>query len=183
MRKIDVVILIVLSALGASVWRSRLPQGGVEPTSTPALTRSGRWEVLSGPFSVAGLRMGASEASVLEALGQPREKRQENAETSQWVYANDGSELILTLLEGRLVAAIGLGRWALTMEGKPLPAFLASREELRAALGQPDRTEATGAYGEGAWIFTRRPGELTYHFEKEMVTQFSVTGEVKPLPR
>lgn len=180
MRKLDVAILLILSALGAYYWRSNRPGLAPQPTLTPNLTRSGRWEVLSGPMSVAGLTMGSSEAAILKSLGQPAERRQENSETSQWFYRSDGAELGLTLLEGRLVAAVAVGRWGLSFEDKPVAGFMATQAQLRGWLGEPSRTEPTGAYGEGAWIYTRRPGELTFHFQQGRVAQFLVTGEVKP---
>lgn len=183
MRKLDFALLVSLSALGAYFWHPRPTPSSPPPTATPPpLTTSGRWEVLGGPIEVAGLRMGASEAEIVQALGQPPEKQQQNAETCHWVYPTDGDgQLALALLEGRLVAAGAIGRWALSQEGRPLPGFMATQAEVERSLGSPTRKE-TRADGLASWIYTRRPGELTYTFEQGRVSQFSLTGEVKPLP-
>lgn len=179
MRKMDFALLVSLSALGAYFWHPRPTPSTPPPTASPRLTASGRWEVLKASIEVAGLRIGASQADIVQVLGQPDEKHQQNSENHQWIYASDGGQLVLALLEGRLVAAAAMGRWSLSQDGRPLPAFTATQAEVQRSLGPPTRSE-TRADGLSSWIYSLRPGELTYTFEQGSVSQFSLTGEIKP---
>jgi len=194
MRKID--FLILLSVCGVSALFLARLKPAAQPTSvsgspiasspaasaTPVpklLSKSGRWEVLAGTYRVAGLSMGASDSEVIQHLGQPTRKEESNAETHQWLYQSDGGELTLTLLEGRLVGAGAVrGRWSLSQQEQNLPAFMASRAEVEAAWGQPTRVDQGGS----VWVYSRRPNEVTYHFENDRVSQVWVTAEIKPRP-
>ena len=175
MRKVDVIILVSLVALGATFLRPRPPAGGTpSPTYSPMFTRS-HWEILPCPFEIAGLSLGMTGAEIEARLGVPADKH-EDQETSTWTYRSDGADLHLTLLEGRLLVAGGSGRWSLTEQGQPRPGFMASQEEVRAAFGEPQRRDKE------AWVYTPRPNEVTFHFANGRVSQVWIATEIKGRP-
>jgi hypothetical protein len=183
MRKVDIVIVLAVVALGAAAWQQK-PVPVKAPTAAPThactpdamTTSSGRWTVLPARYQLAGLSIGMSETEIVARLGQPADKNVQNSESSTWTYASDGAELHLAMLEGRLIMIGGTGRWALTEGDRSLPGFQSSQAQIEATFGQPDRRDAPPT----AWVYTRRPGELTFHFDQGRVSQVVVTGEIAP---
>lgn len=182
MRKLDVVVVVVVVALGAALLhRSQTPF--VTAQSTPTVvaaesmkTQSGRWTVLPNKYSLAGLTIGMSESEVIAAKGEPSDRNQQDAQTATWTYTSDGADLHLAMLEGRLIMIGGIGRWMLTQDSQSLPGFMASKAQIEAQFGPPDRKDEAAP----AWVYTHRPGELTFHFQDERVSQVVVTGEIAP---
>lgn len=201
MRKLDFLIVVGVIALGAAGWQLRTVSCPLSPTSSctasaafPAGSRetgSGRWSVLANRYSYAGLTIGMSQSEVLTVLGEPARKQQENQESSTWSYTKDGAELNLAWLEDRLIMAGGTGRWPLIDGGRgndcdpgrpeativPAPTVGSSRMEVINYLGfdgQPQRKDGTSL------VYSVRPGELTFHFEQDFVSQVVVTGEIAP---
>lgn len=134
------------------------------------------WDLVLNSYEVAGLAIGFTEEQVLQRLGEPAERKQEQLGTSSWWYESDGGQLMLIFLRGKLMGATSLGgRWSLTRKGQPCPGFLASRSQVKSFFGAPSRAE-----GEASWVYADLPGELTYHFEGDRVSQWSLVAAFRP---
>jgi hypothetical protein len=176
MRKLDLAVLLLVVA-SASAWWTRKSS----PRATgPVLTRSGRYQILPPPYGLAGLPIGSDEKTAETTLGKPNQKNLSNEETHSWSYERDGQTLNLTFLDGRLIAEGGTGRWSFEQAGQPSRTWFRSPQaDVTSAFGSPGRTDESGAA-----VYPGRPGELTFHFDKEgLVEQVWITGEVKPLDR
>jgi len=178
MRKIELGIVIVTVALATAWWNKTTP-----PVATPTpkgeiaqklMTRSGRFEVLPGPYGLAGLFTGCTDTWVVAALGEPNSKADEDKETHTWTYANG---LHLVFLENRLISMGGEGRWAFSDHGvEASTLFMQPQARIREFFGEPTRVD------QSAWVYNTHPGELTIHFNNDTVSQVYIVGEIKPTP-
>lgn len=189
MRKVDFVIVLGVIALGAAGWQMR---GGLNnsPVKQSAAaspfpqgsqpTRSGRWSVLPNRYGYAGFHIGMSQAEARDLWGEPSGRNQENQESSTWTYSRDGGELHLAWLEDRLIMVGGTGPWALGSDpGRAstpveLPRVGHDAGYVKGLFGPPGRKD------ENAWVYSTKPGELTFHFDRDRVSQIVVTGEIAP---
>lgn len=190
MSKLELALVIVVVAV-ATAWWSQNPKetappqipartstpGSLPATPLPFLTRSGRYEILAPPYSLAGVPIGADEKAVTAALGKPDSESEKEKETHSWIYERDGQRLTVTFLENLVISVGGSGRWQFDGPGQPGGTlFMQTEKTIFEKLGQPTRTDKNTA------IYNSKPGELTIHFSSSgTVEQFWLTGEVKPL--
>lgn len=180
MRKIDVVLVLLVVGCSTAWWSQQHPplssSSVVTATPVPLLTRSGRYQILSPPFYLAGVPIGSDEKAVEAALGQPNKKDLSAEETYIWLYERDGQNLNVTFLDGRVIAEGGTGRWSFNDPLRQRTWFMAEQAEVVSQFGSPKRTD------NHTLVYPGQPGELTFHLDPQNhVQQVWVTGEVKPL--
>jgi len=125
-------------------------------------------------FVVAGLELGIPPDQIASQLGQPGEQHRVTGRLSAWKYRRPGVKLTLSLWNGALTTIQAQGKWKLELEGKTLPAFGATPEEIRAALGPPIKP-GDALLGKDWWIYHRHNQELRFHFEEGHVSEFALT--------
>lgn len=154
-----------------------MPSSALPVTPTQLMrTRSGRYEIHSPRYRLAGIPIGCTEQGVLAALGKPDKEVDKDKETHSWIYERDG-HLNVTFLEDRVIAVGGSGRWSLEEAGQQgFTPFMMTQRTVLMNFGAPMRVDKS------AQVFDAKPGELTLHFSKnDTVEQFWLTGEVKPI--
>lgn len=187
MRKVELTIVALSVAVAAGWWtqRGRTPSDSATPSSVIPVTtshrlqtRSGRHEIHSPPYILAGVPIGSNEAAVTAALGKPDRESSEGLEDyNRWFYERDGHTLTVIFLEELVIGVGGSGRWGLEQSGKPgMTLFMQPQSKILARFGKPGRTDKnTVTYNAG-------PGELTLHYDKGgKVEQFWLMGEVQSI--
>ncbi len=183
MRKIEMALVVVLVAAATACWSQKSQTlSSVIPieTSHRLQTRSGRHEIHSPPYILAGVPIGSNAAAVTAVLGKPdREGSQGLEDYNRWYYERDGQTLTVTFLEELVIGVGGTGRWGFVRAGKPgMTLFMQPRSKIVANFGEPGRTD------KNVVTYDAHPGELTLHYsEGGTVEQFWVVGEVKPLTK
>ncbi|MBN9415537.1 hypothetical protein ABS71_17055 [bacterium SCN 62-11] len=184
MRKLELAFVVILVACATAWWtHSKEPvavssQLTVTPTHNMK-TRSGRYEIHSPAYQIAGIGIGSPEEGVVAALGQPDRKEDDEKakEAHRWIYERDGQQLTVSFMEERVIGVGGSGRWGFEEPGKPgMTLFMQSRETIAARFGTPRRSDGS------AVVYDAHPGELTVHFGPGgTVQQFWLVGELKHL--
>ena len=178
MRKIELAIVLSTVAIATAWWNKSTPPPKVE-IAQKLMTRSGRFEILAGPYGLAGLQIGCEDKTVVATLGEPNSKADEDKETHTWTYTSDGSKLHLVFLENRLIGIDGSGRYSFSNHGaQDSTLFLMSQDKVRQLLGEPNQFNLD----ETPWVYQTKPGELTIRFQNKTVAEVEITGEVKPTP-
>ena len=178
MRKIEFALILFVVSLGAASWSRSTTVTAPGPESRVApqkiLTRSGRYQILPGPYGLAGLSIGCDESEAVAVLGKPARKTKVRRETTLWTYKREGSDLHLFFLENRLLGIVGVGRWEFgKRETQDSTLFLMGQENLRKLLGEPTRSQKS------AWAYETQPGKLTVRFDKEVVAEVDIMGEFR----
>lgn len=188
MRTLDLILVVVVASLGGVCWMHKPPSPrgqpllvattSSRPSARPLTTSSGRWTVRPSRYQLAGLAIGMSDVEIVARLGQPGKVRSlqddEFGASSEWTYRADSAVLRLTLLEDRLICMRSIGGYGLSFAGRELPGFLSSPERILAAFGQPDSQDTAMS----AWIYERWPGQLSFRFLQDQVSEVAVTGAV-----
>lgn len=182
MRKLELAFIIILVACATAWWthpkEPAPPSILVTPTQNMK-TRSGRYEIHSPPYRIAGIPIGCTEMGVRELLGKPTLEREDERakEAHHWDYESDGQKLTVSFMEDRVISIGGTGRWGFEEQGKPgMTLFMQSRETISTRLGAPKRNDGV------AEVYDAHPGELTIRFGPNgKVEQFWLVGELKHL--
>ncbi|MBT9588246.1 hypothetical protein IV102_33220 [bacterium] len=125
-------------------------------------------------FVVAGLGLGLTPPQIVAILGQPSQQNRVTDRLSAWKYSQPSAKLTLSIWNGVLTTIQAQGKWSLQLEGKSLPAYGASTDEVRAAFGPPSET-GDALRGKDWWTYQRHNQKLSFHFEGGHVSEFGLT--------